>query len=176
MGSKTRIPGSPGGGFTSTPRAGAPRFPGDPPPGEGWRLGLRRGPPGPSGTPGIPGARPNPAGNRGAPARGVDVKPPTRRCPGPGPGAPGRPLPPGGAGSQDPPDPGDGVPETPGSRRPGPWSPGPWEGSLPLVEGPAGVVLHQPLAAGPRGSRRSPVEASDATMRRGSPGRPGPRG
>jgi len=24
---KSRIPGSPGGGFTSTPRAGAPRFP-----------------------------------------------------------------------------------------------------------------------------------------------------
>jgi len=34
-GSKTRIPGSPGGGFTSTPRGGAPRFrrvsPGAPP-------------------------------------------------------------------------------------------------------------------------------------------------
>jgi len=66
------------GGFTSTPRAGAPRFPAGIP-GTPWS----QGPPGPPGRPETTPPRRGskiplfPAlGNRGAPARGVDVKPP----------------------------------------------------------------------------------------------------
>jgi len=47
-----------------------------------------------------------------------------------------------------------------------------WRSRTPARAG----VLHQPLAAGPRGSRRVSPEASDATKRGVSPGRPGPRG
>jgi len=79
-------PGGPGeGGFTSTPRAGAPRFPGRA--GGVWDPGGGRGGPGDPGPP-VAGTRrdagtrsPGPRsgtpvpGNRGAPPRGVDVKP-----------------------------------------------------------------------------------------------------
>jgi len=89
-----------------------------------------------------------PAGRR-APARGVDVKPPSAEtpsrvgtCPGPVPWAP-RP---------------GGDPQTPSGRfpDPGPGVPGPGEGPGGLSQAPGrpaaappGVVLHQPLAAGP---------------------------
>jgi len=77
-------------------------------------------------------------GNRGAPARGVDVKPPSRGDP---PGLPGPPRPLGR--SQTP----SGVPEASGrpSRAP------PGEGD-PRPGAPRLGVLHQPLAAAPRGS------------------------
>jgi len=81
LGSRSPFWGPAGGGFTSTPRAGAPRsekgvfwgYParaGFPDPGTGVAPG---GPPGP---PGRPSPGPGSPGNRGAPARGVDVKPP----------------------------------------------------------------------------------------------------
>jgi len=76
----------PGGGFTSTPRAGAPRYPGRGPGRPGRALRGPKVPPGPRGpkkgqkSPFLapPGDTPqNPLlGYRGAPARGVDVKPP----------------------------------------------------------------------------------------------------
>jgi len=86
IGQKSRFPEPPGGGFTSTPRAGAPRFPGRGfwTPGQAGRDSDLPGPfSGPLGTL-VPGP---PPGNRGAPARGVDVKPPSRgrRARGPGP-------------------------------------------------------------------------------------------
>jgi len=78
-GSRTGSGGPREWGFTSTPRAGAPRFPGSPgspgsPRGSRRALGTSRGGPGDQ-TPrqGVPEPLP---GNRGAPARGVDVKPP----------------------------------------------------------------------------------------------------
>jgi len=119
--------GPAGVSFTSTPRGGAPRFPGRVP-----REGLvSRPPPGPglaaqAGEPReVPGTGLRDPGNRGAPARGVDVKPP--RGPGSGTpiGAPGDPAaaasPPGrgplpGSGDQAPSGPG-GL-GTPGSGRP----------------------------------------------------------
>jgi len=60
-----------GRGFTSTPRAGAPRFPGDPPAGVG-SPGLSGGLPGPSGDPLVPGPL---AGTAGLPG----VSPTPRR-------------------------------------------------------------------------------------------------
>jgi len=82
-----RVPdpsGRPGeGGFTSTPRAGAPRYPRRGPGVRGSPGGLRDLPGGPKYHP-RPWRAPDPlSGNRGAPARGVDVKPP--------PGDPGNP-------------------------------------------------------------------------------------
>jgi len=93
-------------------------------PGGGF-WGLPGGPGGPWG-PQVPGLAP---GNRGGPARGVDVKPRTRRCPGPRgpcpgrwPRPPGRPPPPG-AGLVLDQDPGIGirdlVRDPPGPRGPG---------------------------------------------------------
>jgi len=122
IGQKLGIRDPAGGGFTSTPRAGAPRFPGGS--GRGvWSPAWAGESPGASrevlfGLPGDPGpGRPlrTPAGNRGAPARGVDVKPPPGTpgsgirtpVPGPCPGSPG------GGGSPDP------VREVSGSRIPG---------------------------------------------------------
>jgi len=91
------------------------------------------------GTPGTP------PGNRGAPARGVDVKPPrgaVRRDP-PGPwGPPDR--------VWDPP----GAPEPSG----GPSGPPPG-GPGARSRGPGAGVLHQPLAPGPRGSPGRPGRA-----------------
>jgi len=131
------------------------------PPGRGWPRGLPEalfGPPG-SPDPGTPGRY------RGAPARGVDVKPPSRAPPGPGlrdPRAlesppPGAGEPSGTPGLRDL-VPGPGPGPLPGPRglrrplrRPGRRPPSPWRG----------VVLHQPLAAGPRGTRR--VGTCDAT-------------
>jgi len=147
-----RRPGE--GGFTSTPRAGAPRFPAG-----GlervWRPGA--GFPVPGDSPGaLPGPRipGSPAGNRGAPARGVDVKPPSRGRPrgSPGPRDPGTPGqgPPPGAGPREAWD-----PRIPGSPDPGTPVPGtsgtPSRGPRGLPAPSRGVVLHQPLAAGPRG-------------------------
>jgi len=133
-------------GFTSTPRAGAPvtpfwgfRSPGPGEPREGpfWALfgeipqnGGFWG----SGAPGVS----RPPGYRGAPARGVDVKPPSPGPPGPGPGASPRIW----------------VPRTPpGVRRPSgrPSRAPPGEGD-PRPGAPAPGVLHQPLAPAPRGS------------------------
>jgi len=81
---------------------------------------------------------PDPPGYRGAPARGVDVKPPSPGLPGPGPGFPG---PPGWPGS---------PPGPPG--RPPRALRGPSGGLGPPPGGPWARVLHQPLAPGPRGS------------------------
>jgi len=119
---------------------------------------------------GIPVSRtPRPRDGDRAPPRGVDVKHPSAGCPGSrtwllrtprGPPGP-RPVPrpPYGRGHPGP------GPRDPGSRRGlGPWSPrSPDPGDRspeprlappPPGEGPGGVVLHQPLAAGPcAGSR-----------------------
>jgi len=128
-------------------------------------------------SPGSPGRAPRtpgpgrplrtPAGNRGAPARGVDVKPsPGEAREGP-PGA--------GKGLRRPPDPvrdpggGPGWPGAPGRPRdpvPGPRARG---------------VLHQPLAPGPRGTRRGPGGPSGARepetpVSRGYPQNPQKRG
>jgi len=135
-------------------------------------LGLPGTPRGPSGTPGRPGPSGTLPGNRGAPARGVDVKPPSRRSPGtpPGPRIPesgfrGLPQPPG-RGTPGDPGPRPPGPESRETSRTGPGEPfwasqGPGAARAP----PPGVVLHQPLAAGPRGSPGS---------RRGPPGLPPP--
>jgi len=84
-------------------------------------------------------------GNRGAPARGVDVKPPSRAPPGPGPRAPGSPF------------------GHPGAQRPLGTPPGPSgapPGGLGAPPGPPDAgVLHQPLAPGPRGSPGRPGRA-----------------
>jgi len=113
---------------------------------------LLRGfrPRGPGGAPRTPG------GNRGAPPRGVDVKPPRDRGPRRGPSpleGPG------------------GLPEA--SRRPGraPWpargSRGPGDR---VRQAPRGGVLHQPLAPGPRGTgearggRKGPSGAREAKI------------
>jgi len=89
---------------------------------------------------GLPGPRalPDPGGYRGAPARGVDVKPPSGRGPGPGPGVPRGLL-----AGQDP----SRGPET--SRR---GLRGPSRGLGAPSRAPGARVLHQPLAPGPRGS------------------------
>jgi len=83
-------------------------------------------------------------GDRGAPARGVDVKPPSRGPPGPAPGLPGTPWLP-----RDPPR----------VRRPLREAPeailGPLRGPGTPPGAPGRGVLHQPLAPGPRGSRRA---------------------
>jgi len=178
-------------GFTSTPRAGAPVTPFSGFWGSGWKRaqnplfwGFWGVPPGNRGfrLPGPGGLSRTPAGYRGAPARGVDVKPPSRGVPGPGPGVSREPL-----ASQDP------------LRGPGP---GP-EASGALfrpLEGPPGPprarVLHQPLAPGPRGcppgsggvsrdpgsgepsrgSRGSPPPRTGARHRTACPGRGGPQG
>jgi len=164
------IPDPGSGGVLHQPLAPGPR--GSPERG-GW--------PGPSGTP-FRGSRETPPGprdpgtparNRGAPARGVDVKPPSAGLPGPGSGAlrdpgvrkgPPQPLGRGPPGDQD--------PRGPGLRDPGPRTglpgraPGsPWASQVPGSPRPLGV-LHQPLAAGPRGSRRG-------TPGTGVPGRHG---
>jgi len=94
-----------------------------------WASGALLGPP----------DLPGPPGYRGAPARGVDVKPPSRGPPGPAPGLPGALW-----ASRTPP----GVQGT--SRRPLRAPPG---GLGPLPRGLGAGVLHQPLAPGPRGSR-----------------------
>jgi len=100
-----------------------------------------------------PGSHP---GDR-APARGVDVKPLPRR----GPGSPGTPFP--GPGDQGP-RPRSGRP--PGSRIPDPgdrWEPSrPGAGETPPgapgapAPRPQGLLLHQPLAAGPCGPSGTP--------------------
>jgi len=147
--------GRPEGGFTSTPRAGAPRFPA----GAGGYLsrgGVVQGLPGSPGEasrgPQVP---ETPGGYRGAPPRGVDVKPPPRRCPGPGNRVPGLPRtrgPPGGPRGPH-----------PGSRGPGPR---PLSGvrrvsgrprrALPgLREPPPGVDVKPLRRGGPEG-RKSP--------------------
>jgi len=148
--------------------AGARRGLGPPP-----RRGEVRGPPGGPGRPQVPG---DPGGNRGAPPRGVDVKPLLRRCPGPRSGTPG-PRDPGSG------DPGQGPPRglgghPSGSREPRPGGLRDLVPRIPRDPGnrardpkrapPApggGVVLHQPLAAGPRGSRRESPGTRDATER-----------
>jgi len=96
--------------------------------------------------PGLPG-RPQP-GDR-APARGVDVKPPSRGAPGRGARAPGSP------GQAWTPDRG---PET--SRRPLRAPPGGW---YPVPGLPRAGVLHQPLAAGPCPRPGDPSRAPGAT-------------
>jgi len=98
-----------------------------------------------------------PARYRGAPARGVDVKPPSAGLPGPGSGTlrdpgtswEGSPSP--GAGIRGLPDPGPPGTRSRGSSRTGS---GDLSGASRGLPGPAPRgVLHQPLAAGPRGSR-----------------------
>jgi len=145
--------GSPGG-VSGPParRGGFPGFPGGPgrpPPG-----------PGPRDRPGIP---------RGPGARGW-CKTPLAGAPGPGSGTsgprdPGVPPP---LGAWEAPDRGSGTPD-PGPRDP--WSPGPPPDrsgrALPGLPGPpappARGVLHQPLAAGPRGSPGTGVRRHDAS-------------
>jgi len=166
--------GNPGeGGFTSTPRAGAPRFRrglAGTPPGEGLVPGLPGSPEKASRGPQVPGT---PGGYRGAPPRGVDVKPPLATAFGTpetgsqaSPGA-GEPL---GLSRRPFRDPGDRGPDP--SRGPGAsWRP---RRALPGPrEPPPGVVLHQPLAAGPRGSRPSGTEVS--AWQGGLTGQGGPR-
>jgi len=160
-----------GRGFTSTPRAGAPRYrkrgsggearetpkngvlgPFSPNSGN-LAFSASRGRD-PRGTPGTP------PGNRGAPARGVDVKPPSPGGPGPGPGGCPGPWP---ARS---PLRASGRP--PGALRAPSGAPGTPSGALD-----AGV-LHQPLAPGPRGSRRGSGGPSPGPGVRGPfPGLPG---
>jgi len=92
-----------------------------------------------------------PGGNRGAPPRGVDVKPPSPGGPGPaweaqeGPPGPGSP----GSGIRDP---GDLPDRVPGPLPPGEPRGGPGTGSREPGPGPRAGVLHQPLAPRPRGS------------------------
>jgi len=141
-----------------TPRLGAPRYRKS----GFWRGGPRipkKGDFGPFSGPwarnrvspgsGVPEeSRETPGGYRGAPPRGVDVKPPL--------GA-------GSRGSPGAPDRGSGPP---GSRRPGPEASGALPEPLEGPPGPPGArVLHQPLAPGPRGSRGG--------VRRALPGPPG---
>jgi len=160
-GQKSGNGGSRLGGFTSTPRAGAlstARGVSETPLRGGVARGLQERP---RSGPRAPGYRgPCPAGDR-APARGVDVKPPSRgwlpRPPGPGSlldqvrGLP-RPLPRAGAGD-------------PRSRDPSPWEPSPVSGALRGPRWPSG-----PSRAARRGlfyinpSRRGP-----APRRRGVP-------
>jgi len=105
-------PGSEKGGIlTPWPRAGD--------------LGLLGTPRGPSGTPGRPGSSGTPPGNRGAPARGVDVKPPSRRRPETlrDPGSRNR-------GSGASPSPRGGYPRGPGSRTSGTGVPGDLPGQV----------------------------------------------
>jgi len=86
-GPRTRSPGSGTsreGGFYINPSRRGPAVPRGGP----GDLGVPGGPKRASGRPLAarppPGASQAPPGNRGAPARGVDVKPPSRRGPGPG--------------------------------------------------------------------------------------------
>jgi len=183
---KRRKVGVPARGFTSTPRAGAPRFPGaekggiwTPWPGPGIRGSRGR----PSGTlPGtLPGRTPPgpPAGNRGAPARGVDVKPPSAPGSGdpsgtrdPGFGVSGPPLPQGGGSrARDPGPPGPRVPGDPPGRvrgallgLPGAWGrPGhprrglfyinPSRRGPAVPRGPGGVPGATPRGEAPRALR-----------------------
>jgi len=154
---KGPFPGPPGGGFTSTPRAGAPRFPAGGSPGPGGpgryragpaRLSGLRGSPGPqtpAGPAGLPGT---PPGNRGGPPRGVDVKPRTAarrpgvRTPLQGPLGPGRPP--------------GGLRDRPGRiwdlGIPGPVrdpSGGPREDPPPSWEAPRGLFYINPSRRGP---------------------------
>jgi len=131
------------GGFTSTPRGGALYpdfwvFAGGGPRGLFWRdfpAGRENG------LPGTPGS----GTGRRAPARGVDVKPPPRARSGTGQG------PPGPCGSWGPRLPG--LPGSPGGGLPGEGTPvpvpGTWSRSRIRDDPAPGVVLHQPLAAGP---------------------------
>jgi len=140
------------------PRGSPERVP-EPPPGRGGILASRRPLLGPPGTPG-PGTTP---GYRGAPARGVDVKPLPRDRRDPGSGAPrGSPgSPPGdwgspgwGSGIPDPGPPGDLVPRASG---PGPGTPP----GLPRPSREGGFT------STPRGGapRSRPVRDFDATTR-----------
>jgi len=166
-----------------------------------------RGPPLGLDGPGVPGP---PGGNRGAPPRGVDVKPHPRPGPGPLPGSRSwsrsprtlsRALPgPPGRGSPSPGGPAGVVLHQPlagtGSRG-GPQ--GPKTPKIPIFRDfgqkvpflaffgknahfghfpafsrpPAKGVLHQPLAAGPRGPRRGPEGPPGPRVRRLLPGSPG---
>jgi len=158
-GPKRALFGAPARGVLHQPLAPGPRGPGRAPrapegPG-GYRAGPARlfGSPGPLVPRALPGPRDpgTPARYRGAPARGVDVKPPSRTGPGPGPGVPRGALGPWEA-SQEVSRTGWPDPGISGSRGP---RPGPGRAlrvpSPPPGEGVRGVVLHQPLAAGPRG-------------------------
>jgi len=146
--------------------------------GRGWKRGLREAP----GAPRDPGTPGPPPGNRGAPARGVDVKPRTRRCPGPRPGPrdpvqglPGGPLPPGAGPGSETRIPGSGsgtpsrAPRDPGVREPGPEGP-----PRPLGGAAGGCFTSTPRGGAPRfpGAPRVP---HDATERWVPPGRRGPR-
>jgi len=168
--------------FTSTPRGGGVvrESPGGvfgTPPRDGER------PPGtPRGPGATPGTRVPPPGVTGGSPRGVDVKPLLARRPGPGIGdlgswgsrdlGTGASRAPGGARGHP-----SGVPDLWSRRPPGPGLPDPTgspdRGPEPQKGSPApggGVVLHQPLAAGPRGSRRG--LSGPATPRSASPSRP----
>jgi len=155
-------PGIPAkGGFTSTPRGGALSrlfrgflVPGPGRPGEGHfgpffpkipEKGDFRGP----GPGGVQTTQP---GDR-APARGVDVKPPSPERSARGtPGSRAR----------------EGHIPDPGDREPcwEPWRPlpGAWE---PLPAVPRGLLLHQPLAAGPCGPSGTPEVAAGPCPRLG---------
>jgi len=134
-------------GFTSTPRAGAPRYrkrgfcgvwPGGPEKGLFWPFLGPLGPGGDFSPREGPWASPKtPGGYRGAPPRGVDVKPPL------------------GTGSRDPPG-GPGTP--PGPRGPGTGAPG-----------PSGTPSQAPEGA----SRGSPGGGFTSTPRAGAPRFPG---
>jgi len=108
---RLRLPGaSPGGGLP-------PRYPGDPSRGGAGKEASREASGTPAGTRRNSGAPEPLPGNRGAPARGVDVKPLARDRP-PGLSRPGRAPPPRGRGSPGSPDPrirGSG-PRAPGDR------------------------------------------------------------
>jgi len=149
--------------FTSTPRGGGSS--GDPGKGGfGTPLPGRGGSPGTAGPRRDSGVRVPPPGNRGAPPRGVDVKPLLARrpeTPDPGSGILG--IPRSGNWASQAPGATRGTP--PGSRTSGPGDlrgPGPRDpagspdrGPEPEKGSPAPggeVVLHQPLAAGPHGS------------------------
>jgi len=168
-------PGIPAGrGFTSTPRGDPPVTPGG---GKGGfpasRAGERSpGPPGevPRGSLG-PWSRLRPPGNRGAPARGVDVKPPSRDR-SRDPGVPGRasqaplgalggiPGPcPGGLGPRSP---GPGPREAPGGPRGLPARPGRPAGGC-FTSTPRGGAPRFPAGPGPETPRS--VESLQAVPR-----------
>jgi len=111
--------------------------------------------PGPGGSwrPGLPG-RPQ-TGDR-APARGVDVKPPSPGWLGSGCRAAGAPWP-----VWDPETGSGDLPEAP---------PGPSRGRCPVPDPGAGVVLHQPLAAGPCPRPGDPLRGPEAGRPSRAPG------
>jgi len=168
--------------FTSTPRGGGVVR--ESPGGGIWDLSPGRGEASwdPTGPRRDSGDRGTPPGVTGGSPRGVDVKPLLARRPGPRIGdlgswgsrdlGTGASQAPGGARGHP-----SGVPDL-WSRRPsGPGLPDPTgspdRGPEPQKGSPApggGVVLHQPLAAGPRGSRRG--LSGPATPRSASPSRP----